>query len=72
MDKDELNTILTDPCVLEGLRDLGLAKGFNCSDFAFAFPAVSDLQPFIASATAFWTANQIEDPESSVAALEKS
>ena len=69
MDKDELNTILTDARVPEGLRDLVLAKGFDCpSDFAFAFPAIADLQPFIASASAFWTANQIDDPESSVAA----
>ena len=69
MDKDELNTILTDARVPEGLRDLVLAKGFDCpSDFAFAFPTIADLQPFIASATAFWIANQIEDPESSVAA----
>ena len=69
MDKDELNTILTDARVPEGLRDLVLAKGFDCpSHFAFAFPAIADLQPFIASASAFWTANQIDDPESSVAA----
>ena len=69
MDKDELKTILTDARVPEGLRNLVLAKGFDCpSDFAFAFPAIADLQPFIASASAFWTANQIDDPESSVAA----
>ena len=33
-----------------------------------AFPNIADLQPFIVSARDFWTANNIEDPESSVAA----
>ena len=46
-----------------------MARGFDCpSDFAFAFPNIADLQPFIVSARNFWTANNIEDPESSVAA----
>ena len=53
----------------EGLRDLVLAKGFGSpSDFAFAFPTIAELQPCLASATAFWTAKNIDDPESSVAA----
>ena len=57
MDKDELNTILTDAWMPEGFRDLVLAKGFDCDcplDFAFAFPAIADLQPVIASASALW------------------
>ena len=66
MDRDRLQDVLTEARVPEGLRDLVLARGFNCpSDFAFAFPNIADLQPFILSARDFWTANNIEDPESS-------
>ena len=69
MDKDQLHTILTDARVPEGLRDLVLANGFDCpSDFAFALPTIAELQPFLASATTFWTANGIEERKSSVAA----
>ena len=69
MDRDRLQDVLIDARVLEGLQDLVLAKGFDCpSDFAFAFPTIADLQPFIISARDFWTANNVEDPESSVAA----
>ena len=69
MDRDRLQDVLTEARVPEGLRDLVLARGFDCpSDFAFAFPNIADLQPFILSARDFWTANNIEDPESSVAA----
>ena len=69
MDRDWLQDVLTEARVPEGLQDLVLARGFDCpSDFAFAFPNIADLQPFIVSARDFWTANNIEDPESSVAA----
>ena len=69
MDRDRLQDVLTEARVPEGLQDLVLARGFDCpSDFAFAFPNIADLQPFIVSARDFWTANKIEDPESSVAA----
>ena len=61
MDRDRLQDVLTEARVSEGLRDLVLA-------FAFAFPNIADLQPFILSARDFWTANNIEDPESSAAA----
>ena len=66
MDRDRLQDVLTEARVPEGLQDLVLARGFDCpSDFAFN---IADLQPFIVSARDFWTANNIEDPESSVAA----
>ena len=69
MDRDRLQDVLTEARVPEGLQDLVLAKGFDCpSDFAFAFPTIAELQPFIVSARDFWTANNVEDPESSVAA----
>ena len=69
MDRDRLQDVLTEARVPEGLQDLVLARGFDCpSDFAFAFPTIAELQPFIVSARDFWTANNIEDPESSVAA----
>ena len=69
MDRDRLQDVLTEARVPEGLRDLVLARGFDCPlDFAFAFPNIADLQPFILSARDFWSANNIEDPESSVAA----
>ena len=69
MDRDRLQDVLTEARVPEGLQDLVLARGFDCpSDFAFAFPNIADLQPFIVAARDFWTANNIEDPESSVAA----
>ena len=65
MDRDRLQDVLTEAQVPEGLQDLVL----DCpSDFAFAFPTIAELQPFIVSARDFWTANNIEDPESSVAA----
>ena len=68
MGRDRLQDVLIDARVPEGLQDLVLAKGFDCpSDFAFAFPTTADLQPFIVSAREFWTANSIDDPESSVA-----
>ena len=68
MDRDRLQDVLIDARVPEGLQDLVLVKGFDCpSDFA-AFPTIADLQPFIVSARGFWTANNVEDPESSVAA----
>ena len=48
MDRDRLQDGLIDARVPEGLQDLVLAKGFDCpSDFAFAFPTIADLQPFI-------------------------
>ena len=69
MDRDRLQDVLTEARVPEGLQDLVLARGFDCpSDFAFAFPTIAELQPFIVSARDFRTANNIEDPESSVAA----
>ena len=63
MDRDRPQDVLTEA------RVPVLARGFDCpSDFAFAFPNIADLQPFIVAARDFWTANNIKDPESSVAA----
>ena len=54
MDRDRLQDVLTEARVPEGLRDLVLARGFDCpSDFAFALPNIADLQPFILSARDF-------------------
>ena len=59
MDRDRLQDVLTEARVPESLQDLVLARGFDCpSDFAFAFPTIAELQPFIVSARDFWNSQQ--------------